>query len=134
MTYDLNKMLKRAEKILDKDPKIITELQVYGRLGVSQDYWSGVMKKSSKFDIIDAKMHANRAKGSTCVSDKLHESVEAGNVRAMELYGRIVDKEMKEAWTYRGRDPENTEDESQTMPLEELKASIRKLIDQNGFH
>jgi len=132
MTYDLNKKIKKAIDVLKKNPAIITELQVYGQLGVSQAYWTDVMKKNNKFSTIDELITDNKARMSRCVTDNLTQQMDKGNVRSTELLGKIADREINKAWRYGNTEDEGPDEDH--ISMDDMKARIRKIIDDNGFH
>jgi hypothetical protein len=134
MAYDLNKMQDLAIKILKEDKGIITDLQLFGTMGVSSDYFYRTLMTSGKSGTIETLLDSNRRVGSRTATDCLMEQTKKGNVRAAETLGRIADKQILQALA-----PNRDKDTTQVTvvdhsSIEELKKEIQNLVSENGFH
>ena len=136
MAYDLNKKLDKAIKLLKDNPTILTDLQVYGRIGVSHQYWHEIMLKHEKAETIRDIMDDNKSRISRTATDKLiqlsRDSKPEVEYKATATLARIADKQLNKVLAP-NRQMEN-EEEKEIQDVDSLKASIRQLIDKNGFH
>lgn len=126
MAYDLNAKVDEAIKLLEENPKIVTDLQVYGRIGVGADYFYEKVIKHEKAETIRALLNKNRCVYSNTCTDNLQIAAEEGNVKAMETLGRIVDKQILEALAPQYKKEE--EDKDQKLSKEEMIAEVMRVL------
>ena len=130
--YDLEEKMATAIKTLEEDELIVTDLQLFGSLGVSDFYYYGKMANHSNYGTIEALLSRNRSKMSKACTKGLIDRVGKGSERAMETLGKITDKQIREAL----HPPKNQviiEQNLDEVNVDELMNEISGLIEKNNI-
>ena len=131
MAYNLEEKMDMAINLLEENKNIVTNLQLYGGIGVSSLFFHTKIKKHQKYKTIDSMMCTNKARLSRTATDRLQEMSSNNNYKATETLLRIVDEDARAALA-----PNRTENEQDEAPItkEEMAKEIVDLFQQNGFH
>ena len=131
MAYNLEEKMDMAIALLENNKNIVTNLQLYGGIGVSALFFHTKMKKDKKYKTIDSMMCTNKARLSRTSTDRLLVMSSNNNYKATETLLRIVDEDCRAALA-----PNRTENEQEEAPIskEEMAKEIVNLFAENGFH
>lgn len=130
MAYDVKKIANEAITILENNVRIITDLQLYGRLGVSPDWFYATLMKSDFSDTIESLMRKNKANGSSTATDCLWDKAVDGDVKAATTLGRIADTFVNDVLA-----PQNkpNEDDGEVKDIDAVRLNISKLMEDLGY-
>jgi len=131
LAYDLEEKMDMAIALLKNNKNVVTNLQLYGGIGVSSLFFHTKIKKHQKYKTIDSLMCTNKARLSRTATDRLLVMSSNNNYKATETLLRICDEDCRAALA-----PNRTENEQEEAPIskEEMAKEIVNLFAENGFH
>jgi hypothetical protein len=132
MAYDLDLIAKKVIEILENCNDIVTNLQVYGRIGVGKDWFYSVLLKSDYSETIKNLINKNKALGSITATDCLRKAALLGNIKAAETYGRIVDPCILKALAP-NLHKEDDENNQTILSKDEMMNEIERFLSSNGI-